>query len=121
MLNYNLYIRGMLEAIEKIEKTCKSRKSLEDINIFDMTLMRLQTIGENSIKIPTKIKNARKEIKWKNIRRLRNVISHKYQMVDKDLIWNFIDKEIPKLQKALIKIKQEINFILKKELKGGKA
>lgn len=109
MLNYNLYIRGILESIEKIEKTCKNRNSLNDINIFDMTLMRLQIIGENSVKIPREIKQKHKEIKWNNVRRLRNVISHKYQTIDKELIWKLIKEKIPLIKQAL-----------KEEIKSGK-
>ena len=67
MLNYNLYIRKILEAIEKIERTCKHKELLNDVDILDMTLMRLQVIGENSIKLPKEIKQKHKEIKWSNI------------------------------------------------------
>lgn len=102
MLNYNLYIRNILEAIKKIEKTCKSKASLNDIDVFDMTLMRLQIIGENSVKIPKEIKQKHKEVKWNNVRRLRNVISHKYQTVDKELIWKFIKEKIPLIKQSLI-------------------
>ena len=79
MLNYNLYIRNILEAIEKIERTCKNKNSLDDMDVWDMTLMRLQIIGENSTMIPKEIKKKYNKIKWTNIRKLRNVISHKYE------------------------------------------
>ena len=108
MLNYNLYLRNILEAIVKIEKTCKSKKSLNNIDIFDMTLMRLQTIGENSSQIPSELKKKYSEIKWKNIKNLRNVISHRYNVVDKELVWKFIDEKIPNLKKVMIKMKKEL-------------
>jgi len=101
MLNYKIYVRNILESIKKIERTCKNRKSLNDEDIFDMTLMRLQVIGENISSIPKEIKQKHKEIKWKNIKNLRNVISHKYNIVDKDLIWKFVENKIPKLKEAL--------------------
>lgn len=109
MLNYNLYVRNILEAIEKIERTCKSRDSLDNIDIFDMTVMRLQTIGENSVKIPREIKQRHKEAKWNNLRRLRNVISHKYQLIDKELLWKFIKERMPLVKQILIDIRKELN------------
>ena len=108
MLNYNLYIRNISEAIEKIERTCKSKKSLDDVDVLDMTLTRLQTIGENSVKLPREIKAKHKEIKWRNIRKLRNVISHKYDKIDKELIWKFIELKIPELKKVVLEIKGEL-------------
>ena len=75
---------------------------------IDANSMRLQVIGENSIMIPKEIKNKYKEIKWKNIRNLRNIISHKYESIDEELIWKFIEKKIPELKKSIISIKQDL-------------
>ena len=47
MLNYNIYSENILNAINKIERDCKSRDMLKNENVWDMTLMRLQVIGEN--------------------------------------------------------------------------
>lgn len=103
MLNYNLYIRNILEAIDKVEKTCKSKDSLNNEDIWDMTLMRLQVIGENSDSLPSEIKKKNPQIKWGNIKKLRNVISHKYEKIDKNLIWKFISEKIPELKESLLK------------------
>ena len=108
MLDYNLYFRNILEAIEKIERTCRNKDSLEDGDIWDMTLMRLQIIGENSVMIPQEIKNKSPEIKWENIRKLRNIISHKYEKIDKELIWKFIEKKMPELKNSILKMKKEL-------------
>ena len=108
MLNYNIYLQNILNAINKIERDCKNKEMLNDENIWDMTLMRLQVIGENSIMLPKEIKQKHKEIKWRNIRNLRNIISHKYDIIDKDLIWKFIEKKMPELKEAIKQIKQDL-------------
>ena len=108
MLNYNIYLQNILNAINKIERDCKNKGMLNDENIWDMTLMRLQVIGENSIMLPKEIKQKHKEIKWRNIRNLRNIISHKYDIIDKDLIWKFIEKKMPELKEAIKQIKQDL-------------
>ncbi len=108
MLNYNIYIQNILNAINKIERTCKNKNSLDNEDIWDMTLMRLQIIGEESIMLPKEIKKEYKEIKWRNIRNLRNIISHKYEKVDKELIWKFIEEKMPELKKIVLKIKGDL-------------
>lgn len=108
MLNYNIYIQNILNAINKIERTCKNKNSLNNEDIWDMTLMRLQIIGEESIMLPKEIKKKHKEIKWRNIRNLRNIISHKYEKVDKELIWKFIEKKMPELKSIALKIKEDL-------------
>lgn len=108
MLNYNLYIRNILKAIEKIERTCKNRDSLNNEDIWDMTLMRLQIIGENSIMIPKEIKKKYSKIKWMNIKKLRNIISHRYEEVDKELLWKFIEKKMLELKNVALEIKHNL-------------
>lgn len=112
MLDYKLYINVILESIEKIENSAaKLNKEdfLEDLEIQDATLMRLQVIGENIKKIPSELKKRAKEIKWKKFEKLRNIISHKYDAVDYNLIWSFIENNLEELKNAILKIKEE-NF-----------
>lgn len=109
MLNYNIYLKSILNAINKIERDCKNKDLLNNENVWDMTLMRLQVIGENSIMIPREIKKKYKEIKWRNIKNLRNIISHKYENIDKELIWKFIEEKIPRLKKSVEEISRNEN------------
>jgi len=108
MLNYKIYLDNILKSIEKIEGSVKSIEKLNDDLILDATLMRLQTIGENSIKIPKELKTKHKEVRWRNIVRLRNIISHKYSIIDKELIWKFISIKIPLLKQTILDMKNEI-------------
>jgi uncharacterized protein with HEPN domain len=101
MLNYNIYINQIIDTIKKIENSVKNKEDLNKADIWDATLMRLQVIGENSKSIPFKIRKKYYELNWKGIFNLRNLISHKYQMIDKGLIWEFINNKIPKIKSAL--------------------
>ncbi|MFH1801289.1 MAG: HepT-like ribonuclease domain-containing protein [archaeon] len=109
MSNYNLYINLILETIEKIEKSCKEKKQIiNNINLQDATLMRLQIIGENIKKIPLELKRKNKEFKWKKFGRLRNLISHRYETINYELIWSFIKTNLPELKKEILRLKNEI-------------
>ena len=112
MLNYNLYVNVTLEMIERIEKSVKNidkQNFIENFDFQDSTLMRLQVIGENVKKIPYEIKKKNKNIKWKKFEKLRNIISHKYDLVDYNLIWSFIENNLKELKMAILRIKKEVN------------
>lgn len=64
MLDYKLYVNVIFEMIDKIEKSASTKKELmENPELQDATLMRLQVIGENIKKMPLEIKKQYKEIK----------------------------------------------------------
>jgi len=108
MLDYKLYMNVILEVIEKIENSMvklDKEEFLKNSEIQDATLMRLQVIGENIKKIPWKLKKKDKEIRWRKFERLRNIISHKYDAVDYNLVWSFIKDNLGELKTAVLKIK----------------
>ena len=81
---------------------------MKDIDLQDATLMRLQVIGENIRKIPSNIKIKNKEFKWKKFERLRNLISHRYESINWEILWNFIEVNLPELKKEIQKILKDI-------------
>ena len=111
MQKYELYLNQILENIEKIENSFKGKNKenfKRDVDLIDMTLMRIQVIGENISKLPFEIKKKYPEVKWERIKDSRNIISHAYSNVNKEIIWDLIKIELPKLKEA-------INEISKKE------
>ncbi len=105
MLNYKLYTNTILEMIERLQSSLKDKNNfMKDYELQDATLMRLQVIGENIKKIPSEIKKDNK-ISWRKFEKLRNLISHKYNSVDYEIVWNFIKKNLPELKKQIELIK----------------
>ncbi len=101
MPEYKLYINTIFEMIERIQSTLKDKNDfLKDYEIQDATLMRLQVIGENIKRVPSTIKKVNK-INWRKFEKLRNLISHKYNSVDYEIVWNFIEKNLPKLKEQI--------------------
>jgi len=113
MLKYNLYLNQILENIEKIGCSFKGKKKEDlrkNIDLIDMTLMRIQIIGECVSKLPSEIKNKYPKIRWNRIKDSRDIISHAYANVNLNIIWDLITIELPKL-------KEVINDIQAKEQK----
>ena len=110
MLKYKLYLNDILRSIEQLEKSLgsKTKKYFEkDLDAAEATSMRLQIIGESINKIPKSIKKKNPEINWDNFIRFRNIISHVYFKIDKDMLWDVFKNEIPKLKEAIKKIQNE--------------
>jgi uncharacterized protein with HEPN domain len=106
MLDYNLYKNVILEMISKLENSfynLEEKEFLKNSEIQDATLMRLQVIGENIKRIPSKSKT--KELNWKKFEKLRNLISHRYDTIDYKIVYNFVTKNLPELKKAIKNIK----------------
>ncbi|MFO7752726.1 MAG: DUF86 domain-containing protein [Desulfobacteraceae bacterium] len=72
--------------------------------ILDAVSMRLQVVGELLKKIDDKDKlflKAYPGIQWGNIMRLRDIVSHHYEKVDHEIIFDVCQNHLPKLQSAI--------------------
>jgi len=111
------HIDFMLESIElietrllKIESPEEFVQSSDGITILDAISMRLQVIGETVRKIqkaePTFWENYI-EVEWDKIARFRDFVSHHYNQVDHEIIFDICKAHIPKLKAILQKIRSE--------------
>ena len=110
MSKYKLYIKDILRSIDQIEKSLKSKTRNyfeKDIDMSEATAMRLQIIGESIKKLPNSIKRQNPEIDWDSFIKFRNIISHVYFKIDKDILWDIIKNEIPKLKITMKRIEDE--------------
>lgn len=80
---------------------------LEDIKTQDAVLKNLEVIGEATKKISEKFRQENQNIPWKSMSGMRDKLVHDYFGVNLDIIWETIEKNIPKL-------KEKIETILKK-------
>lgn len=107
-----IYLEDIVDSIEKIEKYI-SDLSLEGFKkndlVQDAVLRNLEIIGEASNNLSEEIKNKHKEVPWKRIIGMRNIISHKYFGIDLEIIWNIITVNLPST-------KGLVNSILKNHL-----
>jgi len=104
MLKYKLYIKDILRAIKDIDDTMGKKNFdsfAKDKNLVDATAMRIQIIGESSKKLPQKIKQKIKKVRWDYIEGLRNVISHAYFKISPDLLWDIVKEEVPLIKSGL--------------------
>ena len=78
--------------------------SADGVLILDSICMRLQIIGEllkKIHKIDPLIWEGYPQIEWSNIMKLRDIISHHYDHVDHEIIYDICKNKVPALKKAV--------------------
>ena len=104
----NLFVEDILSSINAIEEFSKDmdKRDLLSSRLKQSAIIReIEIIGEAVKNIPEHIKNKYKEIEWRKIAGMRDVIIHSYFRVDLDAVWNAIKKDIPRLKKQIEKTK----------------
>ena len=104
-----LFIEDILESIKAIEEYSKdmNKEELELSRLKQNAIIReIEIIGEAVKNIPENIKNKHKEIEWRKIAGMRDVIIHGYFRIDLNAVWNVIKKDLPILKKQMLDIKR---------------
>lgn len=109
------YLKVSIEEINLIEKMSAGIKSPQDFgqSITGMTVFRacgmsIQYITENFIKIRNKVTadffSSYKQVPWKAVFGMRNVIAHEYTDIDDEAVFNTIRNDMPVLKETAEKI-----------------
>ncbi|PJZ43794.1 HepT-like ribonuclease domain-containing protein [Leptospira brenneri] len=86
--------------------------SQDGITILDSIAMRLQAIGDNIksvVKLDSQFLNKFPEIEWEKIMKMRDVISHHYEGLDHEIIFNICKNKIPDLRISVESILKILN------------
>lgn len=114
------YLKVSIEEINLIEKMSAGIKSPQDFgqSITGMTVFRacgmsIQYITENFIKIRNKVTadffSSYKQVPWKAVFGMRNVIAHEYTDIDDEAVFNTIHKDMPVLKETAEKILADLD------------
>lgn len=68
----------------------------------DATLRKLEVIGQAVKNLSDGSKARQPDIPWKQIAGLRDKVIHDYFGVDLDIVWAVVEKELPKLRRAIL-------------------
>ncbi|MCG6142673.1 DUF86 domain-containing protein [Leptospira mtsangambouensis] len=86
--------------------------SQDGITILDSIAMRLQAIGDNIksvVKLDSQFLNKFPDIEWEKIMKMRDVISHHYEGLDHEIIFNICKNKIPELRISIESILKILN------------
>ncbi|MHA1223516.1 MAG: HepT-like ribonuclease domain-containing protein [Candidatus Heimdallarchaeaceae archaeon] len=100
---YKLYLEDILSSIQKIKKYTRT-VSFEQFTVSsliqDAVVRNLEIIGEAVKNIPAEVREMKKDIDWRSIAGLRDILSHAYFTIDLDILWEIISDKLPELEEA---------------------
>lgn len=114
------YLKVSIEEIDLIEKMSAGIKSPQDfgqsltgMTVFRACGMSIQYITENFIKIRNKVTadffSSYKQVAWKAVFGMRNVIAHEYTDIDDEAVFNTIHNDMPVLKETAEKILADLD------------
>jgi uncharacterized protein with HEPN domain len=102
------------ERFSKIDEPNDFVESAEGVVLLDAISMRLQVIGESVRKIQktdSSFLNRYSDIEWDKIARFRDLVSHHYEQIDHEIVYDICNVHIPDLKKTLEKIEFDISKV----------
>jgi uncharacterized protein with HEPN domain len=110
-LNKNvLYLLSVLEPLEKIKIYSKDFPDADEFyeanyqKDFNATLTLLIAIGEDVKNLEESIKEKSPSTDWQSIIDMRNILSHNYRGVDKDIVWDITANYLDPLKESCIEL-----------------
>ena len=104
--DFRLYFEDILESTKKIEGYIANltyNDFVKDNKTIDAVVRNLETIGEAAKQIDEETKKKYDDIPWREIVDFRNRIIHGYFVIDYEIIWQIISKDLPDLKQKVEK------------------
>ncbi len=104
--DYTLFIKDILDAIDRIEEfigNMEYGEFIQDDKTSTAVVKKIEIIGEAIKNIPRDVRVEYRAIPWKDIVGMRNKITHNYFKIDYEIVWNVVKEKLPVLK---IQIKQ---------------
>lgn len=98
------YLKDILESISRVKEYTQnlSKEEFEKKKlIVDGTMRNLEIIGEAVSQLPKEVKDQYPQVSWQDIKNFRNVVAHRYFMLNEDRIWDVIRNRLDSLEKQV--------------------
>lgn len=99
-----VYLGHILDSIESIQSYVQGVSKSDfkkDKKLQDAIVWRFQTIGEATKNIPKEFLDQYPDIPWSKMAQTRDKLVHFYFGIDLEIVWETIEKELPKLLEQL--------------------
>jgi uncharacterized protein with HEPN domain len=98
-------LQHILDAIHEIENYTREITFEEFSGSSEKkfaSVKQLEIIGEAANRITSETKADHPEIGWQKIIALRNILVHDYYVIDENIVWGIIKKDLPELKNQIV-------------------
>jgi len=108
------FLIDIWKEIEHIEKFSDGIENYEELQEDEKTLYAivrcLEIIGEAAKKVPDDIRKRYHRIPWKEMAGMRDKLIHDYFGIDCYILWETVNKALPRLKKEYLKLLEDFNL-----------
>jgi uncharacterized protein with HEPN domain len=107
-----MLLGDILERAARIERYTRdltfAQFAADDLRV-DGVVLNFVIIGEAATRMPPEVQSRTREVPWRSLRGMRNIIVHAYFAIDLEVVWDTARNDIPKLVAALEAVMAEDN------------
>ena len=104
---YLLHILDEADFLLKQTRGITYRQFLRNEPLKRASARSFEIIGEASKNVSAEFKRKHKEIDWKGMAGMRDILIHRYFEVDWKILWSVTKKQLPKLNAAIRRVLAE--------------
>lgn len=75
----------------------------------------IEIVSEAARRMPLSVQDRHPEIPWQDIKRIGNVLRHRYDDVDSEIIWDIVNRHLEPLERTVARIAAEHDIDLSSE------
>lgn len=92
---------GACEKIAVFADSCTENQFYQDALVWSAVAYQMIVLGEAAKRLDPEVRGRYMNIPWKDMIGMRDILSHKYDTIDLEEIWDTVQRDIPVLSAGL--------------------